>query len=219
MIMARLWVFFNCLLLTHTVYGSTEVKPPSGPFVSMLRTTFSVSQSITNSSTPVIKATLETEGKKYNFAVPDLGRYSEKSNNTFPDIYQDMNTSARIKKSSLNNSQKIKKNRYSNTFDSLPIEKQPQENPFGSKLNVTSAAKSPTSNQSFDNLPIVRPQYVESGFYPPEWALPNPLKPPNRAPQNESNRNIFNPNSMRSMPFSNQMPPWNAGNQTINGYR
>lgn len=219
MIKTRLLIFLNCLLLTHSVYSSTEVKPPSGPFVSMLRATFSDSKSIMTPSTSILKATIETEEKEYNFEVPDLGRYSERPNNVSSDTYHDMNTSKAFETIPLIDSDKNKQVIYENVFDSLAIEKKNQKNPFTSSVNATSQATSPTPNQSFDNLPIARPQNGENGFYPPEWAQPNPLRPLNRAPQNNSNTNFFNPNSMRGMPFANQMPPWNSGNQTNNGYR
>jgi len=216
MIKIRLSLLLSCLIFSQLLYASTEIKPPSGPFISMLRSTFSK----VTSNVKLIEKSV-TDEIEYHFEVPDLGRYSEKHNKK-PEEFEFLDIKTLPNKlSNYSQTQRRKPAFQSNAFDRLPIEKKgdvtsvsPYELP-NRKLPLGN--KKPLSH-SFDELPIMVQQRDESVFYPPEWAQPNPLRGYNRVPQNNANKSFNQNNSMMQVPVPMQMLPWTSGNQMNNGY-
>lgn len=221
MMKINIFIFFNCLLFSQLVYSNTEIKPPNGPFISMLRLTF-LEDAIGSKTNDAF----DTEEIEYKFEVPDLGRYSEKPNDYKLEEFEFLNIKPTLDYEPNGN------------VEFPPVKKQmPQLNHFDQRPLVNHIKPPPTTSafssenrtipievtgQGFDDLPLTAPQNDEQDFYPPEWAQPNPLRPLNRLPQNNSNNSFYNStsnNSMMGMPFSEQMMPWLSGNQNNNGYR
>lgn len=218
MIKINFSLLISCLLFSHLVYSSTEVRPPDGPFVSMLRITV-VGEPLTG-----VNKALETEEIEYKFEVPDLGRYSEKKPEIKAEGYNFLDIKPSIELPSTSQYSQVNKAPIQpNVFNQLPIQNEFKSSEPATPTDMPSKLRPVDTkhhiNLSFDELPITATQDKDSQFYPSEWAQPNPLRPLNRMPKNNNNANFFNPNSMMGMPFSNQMPVWNSGNQTNNGYR
>ncbi len=217
----KIAVLMGCLLAT-VAFAKTEVKPPLGPFKSQLRVTFNLDEVVT---TTLSSHQIDDE-KKYNFGVPDLGRYQERSpddvfiepaptpiaiiGRTLGVVPQefDMGEQNTVMPNAINPFQVI--------GDELPNERPQLPHKMG-----------------FDEMAISAPNDFsngDTGFYPPEWAQPNPFRLQHNMARNNQknqqfeqpqfNQNAFNTSNenMMGMPMPNQiMPnqamPWISNNK------
>ncbi len=213
MIKNRYLIILVCLSFSNISYGRTEVKPPDGPFNSMLRATFKL-----DSSTLLIN---EVDEKKYNFQVPDLGRYQERSPKNQIEVLQEPLLEKRGNDNNMvwNGSDQQMNNQVirfdPNAFTPAPSNLNSKLMPFPSRKNIQYKTQLPLrpENKSFDAMPIGFGSSDDVNSYPPEWANSIPFN----SAQNYQNQG----QPMMGMPFPvpSQMPIRPLNNNSNSGYK
>ncbi len=201
MIKKRFLFLIVCMFFASASYSRTEVKPPAGPFKSLLRETFKL-------DLPELD-----EDKQYNFQVPDLGRYQERS----PDSSLDIISREPVSKGTANpdtlwfDTQSYRKEQ-NISFDPnafIPDANNPVPPRTNSHMEMPPV-------MSFDSMPIGYGQVSDVDSYPPEWANSLPFNSVNPVPkQNNQNQ------PMMGMPFPSpsRMPMWPLNNYSNSGYQ
>jgi len=208
-------------LVFTSAYCNTEIKAPEGPFVSLLRTTFS------GQAVSVNVKKVSVKEKVYNFQVPDLGRYQERTPATTPSQSEPINVTVFPSFDQIGNESSTTSNSLNSAPFDMPDNEFKELNTSPYALSPINSAKSTKSNlpNSFDSLPIEYKQSDQERSYPSEWASPfsnqqlhsnnafnmtNPRNP--RQNQGFITNKKNQPSPMMGMPFSNQMPHWPLGN-------
>ncbi len=203
MIKHNLLFVISCLLFLNSAYSSTEVKAPEGPFISQLRATFSLSP-----EQGFIAKKAAVKEKVYNFQVPDLGRYQERSSPASVSFEEKPTENA----FSFEQDDMFKPIFDESAFSHSSTDKSPSQiSPYAAVHNQN-FLQQPKQKMSFDAMPISSNPVSDLSSYPAEWSQLNPLGSFEGAHQRGVNNmatpnNNFrqNTNSMR-MPFSMQRP-------------
>jgi len=223
MIVRSFFVLISGLLYLTNGYCSTEIKPPEGPFFSLLRATFTEKKLNANHFE---LETTKAKQKVYNFQVPDLGRYQERTPATVPLVHEERG------QSNISVFKDIKEQNLSevNVFEPSALQKQTNNlkelshSPYSDQFGRTPKITKPSS---FDSLPIDNRPFESESSYPSEWAQSNPMLEQKRGQfkRMQSPRGQrFIPNfqqqqaPMMGLPFPNQMPLWPMGNNSNSGY-
>lgn len=195
-------LIISCLLTSNSVYGATEVKPPEGPFISQLRATFSIDRGNgLNEKNAVIKE------KKYNFQVPDLGRYQERSPATVMINKPEVNASVFNQGQAVGIADRPFKPEFdSSAFDySASQNNQTQNSPFS--VPFQNQRQQSSEKMSFDAMPIN--ENTESHLissYPSEWSQLNPLNIVQESQGQGAMKNQFNEFSIQNKSHQNAYP-------------